>query len=279
MANSSKQATTTAQARALELKALGLGTSATAAQIIAAIQKKYGAAAGQVTIDNRTGLPYTQATARAAGSNQAGPQIIGAGILGGTVGGIVDSLLGGIGTAGAETAAADATTGAAEAGTAGGGAAGAAGIGAGGLAAATAAAITSPLDFLKLIAWIFHPQNILRAVEFVVGIILMIFGFHAAMQARGEKIEGFTTSEGALTRSGLGRVATALGSSVRSGNRQRPTSAPHRTRQRALTQRYRREENLQRRQSRERADVSRSKAPRKKSTAKKAATVAARLAK
>jgi hypothetical protein len=180
--------------------------------------------------------------------------------------------LGGAGAAvaGGSAAAGDATI-------AGGGLA-TSGLAGGGLLAATAAAITSPLDFLKFIAWIFHPRNILRAVEFVVGIILMIFGFHAAMQARGERIEGFTTSEGALTRSGLGRVATALGQATRGGGVQRPTSAPHRTRQRALTQRYRREENLQRRGSTQRADVSRSKAPRKKkSAAAKAATVASRL--
>lgn len=119
-----------------------------------------------------------------------------------------------------------------------------------------AAAITSPLDFLKFIAWIFHPRNILRAVEFLVGIALMVFGFNAALQARGEKVEGFSTSEGAITRSGLGRVATELGRAARgnaggsSGRRpQRPRSAPHRTRQRALTQRYRREEDLQRRRA------------------------------
>lgn len=124
------------------------------------------------------------------------------------------------------------------------------------LAGGVAAAITSPLDFLKFIAWIFHPRNILRAVEFLVGIALMIFGFNAALQARGEKIEGFSTSEGAITRSGLGRVATELGRAARgqgggaSGRRpQRPRSAPHKTRQRALAQRYRREEDLQRRRA------------------------------
>lgn len=119
-----------------------------------------------------------------------------------------------------------------------------------------AAAITSPLDFLKFIAWIFHPRNVLRAVEFLVGIALIAFGFNAAKQARGEGIEGFTSSEGVISRSGLGRVATELGRAARgsgggsSGRRpQRPRSAPHRTRQRALTQRYQREEDLQRRRA------------------------------
>lgn len=177
--------------------------------------------------------------------------------------------LGSAGAAVAAGAGADAT--AAGGATVTGGGATTAALG-GGLFAATASAITSPLDFLKFIAWIFHPRNILRAVEFVVGITLMVFGFHAALQGRGEKIEGFSTSEGALTRSGLGRVATELGNATRSGSTpSRPRSAPHRTRQRALSQRYRREEDLQRR---------RAKAPRpKKSTAQKAETVAKRLVK
>ena len=147
------------------------------------------------------------------------------------------------------------------AGPAAGAAAGAAGSGASAVAGSSAvqgaalfsvigAAITSPLDFLKFIAWIFHPRNILRAVEFLIGAVLMIFGFNAALQARGERIEGFASSQGALSRSGLGRVATALGNAARSGSAPaRPRSAPHRTRQRALTQRYTREEDLQRRRA------------------------------
>lgn len=275
---SSKQATTVAQARLLELKALGLGPHANAGQIVTAINKRYGS--NPPVLDNRTGLPYTHATARAAGSGQLGPKIVG-GILGGeAAGGILDSILsgtlfsGGGAAAGAADAAVDTGVGAAPAAAAAGGTgAGAAGVAAGGLFAASSGGITSVLDFLKFIAWIFHPQNILRAVEFIVGVILMIFGFHTALQARGERIEGFSTSEGALSRSGLGRVATALGQSARGGGSpQRPRSAPHRTRQRALSQRYKREEDLQRR---------RAKAPRpkKESKSKKAAVAVAKLAK
>jgi hypothetical protein len=212
MAVSSKQATTVAQARLLELKALGLGSNATAADIVSAINKKYGSTAP--TMDNRTGLPYTQATSRAAGSGQLGPQIVGGALLGGTIGGILDSTAAVAGLGDTAGAAADASGTAA--GAAGGGTAGAAGIGAGALFGVIGAAITSPLDFLKFIAWIFHPRNILRAVEFLIGAVLMVFGFNAALQARGERIEGFSTSQGALSRSGLGRIATALGSSARS---------------------------------------------------------------
>lgn len=111
-------------------------------------------------------------------------------------------------------------------------------------------AISAPLDFLKMVAWIFYPRNILRAVEFLTGIAIMIFGFHAAIQARGESMEGFSTSESPLTRSGLGRVATELGRASRSGQRpSRPSSAPHATRRKALRQRYQREEDLQRRRA------------------------------
>lgn len=92
--------------------------------------------------------------------------------------------------------------------------------------------INSTADFLKLIAWLFHPRNILRGVEFMVGFLLMIFGLHAA-----------------LTRSELGRVATELGRSARGGGRpRRPASAPHVTRRRALAQRYTREERVRERE-------------------------------
>lgn len=118
-----------------------------------------------------------------------------------------------------------------------------------GLLDKTATSINSVVDFLKLISWLFHPRNVLRAVEFLIGAVLMIFGLHAAFQARGERREGFTTSENALTRSELGRVATELGRSARGGGRpRRPASAPHVTRRRALAQRYTREERVRERE-------------------------------
>lgn len=42
--------------------------------------------------------------------------------------------------------------------------------------AALADAINGIVDFLKFIAWIFHPVNLLRAVEFLTGIGLMFYG-------------------------------------------------------------------------------------------------------
>lgn len=87
--------------------------------------------------------------------------------------------------------------------------------------------INSATDFLKLVGWIFHPRNILRAAEFLTGIVLMVFGLWAAIQSRGEKLEGFTSGESPLSRSGLGRVSRALAS--QDGTR----AAPHATRRRA----------------------------------------------
>jgi hypothetical protein len=130
--------------------------------------------------------------------------------------------------------------------------------------------INSTLDFLRFIAWIFYPRNILRAAEFLTGIILIIFGVHTAVQARGERLEGFTTSESALSRSGLGRVSRALASQqqerrdVEDANRSGPPAtppskkekkstprpshaAPHRIRRDAKRLRYQREHRLARR--------------------------------
>ena len=45
-------------------------------------------------------------------------------------------------------------------------------------------AIGSVVDFLKWIAWLFHPANILRAVEFIVGILMMAWGLKMMTQPR-----------------------------------------------------------------------------------------------
>lgn len=112
-------------------------------------------------------------------------------------------------------------------------------------------AIGSVTDFFKLIGWIFHPQNILRAVEFLTGGVMIVFGLWSAIQARGEKLEGFTTSESAISRSGLGRVARDLAANTKGGRGggggRRVQSAPHTTRRDALRVRYQREQNIARR--------------------------------
>lgn len=71
---------------------------------------------------------------------------------------------------------------------------------AGGLYGEVAGGISDVAGFLKFVAWIFHPRNLLRAAEFVTGLILMGFGLQASMQA-------FRESRGSgRQRSGLGRV-------------------------------------------------------------------------
>lgn len=51
-----------------------------------------------------------------------------------------------------------------------------------GIPGGIASAITSAGDFLSFISWIFHPVNLLRAVEFVTGIAMMAFGVHTLMR-------------------------------------------------------------------------------------------------
>jgi hypothetical protein len=108
--------------------------------------------------------------------------------------------------------------------------------------------ITDTTSFLQAIAWLFTRKNMLRIVEFIIGTVLVGFGFWAALQARGERGEGFTTGESALSRSGLGRVSRALAMNTRGGGRARVESAPHRTRRTALKQRYTREQRVRQRE-------------------------------
>lgn len=112
-------------------------------------------------------------------------------------------------------------------------------------------------DFFKAILWILNPVNILRMVEFLVGLGIMMFGIQAAIQQRGESSEGYQTSESAISRSGLGRVSRELASTVKKASpegrvqsaakRLKPASAPHKTRRTALRVRYEREQQVSQR--------------------------------
>lgn len=134
--------------------------------------------------------------------------------------------------------------------------------------------INGTTDFLKLLAWIINPVNILRMVELLIGLAFMGFGFQAMLQAYGEGKEGFVTSENSLSRSGLGRVSRELASAAmtavpeakaaktagakagkakagkassdapRRRKMARPAAAPHRTRRQALRLRYEREKQV-----------------------------------
>lgn len=63
--------------------------------------------------------------------------------------------------------------------------AGAQATGGGGVITAISGAINSTTDFLKLIAWLFDPHHILRAVEFVAGIVLTSWGLYILTRGMG----------------------------------------------------------------------------------------------
>lgn len=81
-----------------------------------------------------------------------------------------------------------------------------------------AKAIKDVGDFLRWISWIFHPRNVLRAVEFLTGASLMILGIVTAIQvhkdAKGETAVGRAQSR---TRRAAGNViaATPAGRTIR----------------------------------------------------------------
>lgn len=121
--------------------------------------------------------------------------------------------------------------------------------------------INGIVDFLKLLAWIINPVNILRMVEFLLGVGIMAFGIQAAIQGHGESAEGFDTGEAAISRSGLGRVSRELAAGTKrkrntgsSGGVKslKPAPAPHRVRRTALRVRYEREQNVASRRTSER---------------------------
>jgi hypothetical protein len=100
-------------------------------------------------------------------------------------------------------------------------------------------------SFLKFLGWLINPANILRMVEFLVGLALMAFGIQAAVQGRGESREGYETGEAAISRSGLGRVSRELAAATVTHKRPaKPATAPHKVRRTALRVRYEREQKV-----------------------------------
>jgi hypothetical protein len=182
-------ALTTDQVRTLELTALGLPPSATADQI----NRRLRRVTPGTVIDNRTGLPYTHATAVDAGSNQAIGQIVGGAGLGLTLGGILGGIARIFGTGAAASGEAAAGAGEAGAGAAGAGEAATAGAGAGAAGVGVAsnvfkvAKFAAVTDFLGYIAWMVNPHTLLRAVEFTAGTLLGGWGIYilTSRSARG----------------------------------------------------------------------------------------------
>jgi len=144
----------------------------------------------QTEILQKLGIPTTQQSINRIRGNgryqqyintQAGLHGLPAPFAPSTADAIIQDLLPIAGLAGGTAlgSAADAGVGGAVAGDA---ASGAAGTGAGGIAGRAlalgglASLITSPLDFLKMIAWFFHPHNILRIVEGTIGLLFIWTG-------------------------------------------------------------------------------------------------------
>lgn len=174
-------ALTTAQIRTLELAALGLPPNANAAQI----NTRLRTVTPGTTIDNRTGLPYTRATANDAGaSGDVLAHVLGGGALTVVLGGIAA----GLSRLGVAVSTGEAATGSTAAATGGEAAATATGTGASaatGAAGATtasnifsAAKFASVAEFLTYVAWILNPHTLLRAVEFVVGLFIGGWGIY-----------------------------------------------------------------------------------------------------
>lgn len=117
-------------------------------------------------------------------------------------------------------------------------------------------AINSALDFLKFIAWIFHPVNILRGVEFLTGMALMFYGAQAHYQAyREEARGGYRGSRSAVQRSGIGRTATRVAEATPAGRTVRAVRGRRAGARSARRQQYYREYDRSYRSSRRRQET------------------------
>jgi hypothetical protein len=65
-------------------------------------------------------------------------------------------------------------------------------------------AVNGTADFLKWIAWIFHPRNVLRMVEFLIGFTLMGFGIVTAIQVNQGAEDTALGKAGRNTKRGVG---------------------------------------------------------------------------
>jgi hypothetical protein len=73
-----------------------------------------------------------------------------------------------------------------------------------------ASSITDVGTFLSWIAWIFHPRNILRAVEFLTGIAVMFYGLHSVLVQQ----YGAANPAAEATRRGAGVAGDVIGGTV-----------------------------------------------------------------
>lgn len=185
-----------------ELANLGLKPGANANQINSALRSHFPGGIATSSIDTRTGLPYTQATAKDAGSGNLVGLILGGGLLGYTVGTVVGGALaiaggaestvaGGLTAADVNAATDPAVVGGTDA-AAGAGAAGTAEAGAAGAAATTlntalkaAGAGATAIVLADIWGKITNPSNWLRALEVLGAVVAIYLGVRSLTGAPG----------------------------------------------------------------------------------------------
>lgn len=167
-----------------ELAALGLQPGANATAVNSALRAKYPQGLGVISIDPRTGLPYTKTTASDAGSGNLAGQIVGGAFLAET-GAFLASGFTAAGAAATEgTSAAEGASATESAG---------AGAGAASTASSLASKATSIFKYSSLLAALADPQFAVRLIEIVGGLVLIFMGLRA-LTGNGQTISVQTAS-------------------------------------------------------------------------------------
>lgn len=79
--------------------------------------------------------------------------------------------------------------------------------------------IGSSLDFLKWIAWIFHPLNLLRGVEFLTGLALMFYGLNTLMHGMRRSSATHRTTVTGMFRSLFNKTPVGRATQIRRARR------------------------------------------------------------
>ena len=100
---------------------------------------------------------------------------------------------------------------------------------------AASGAVNTAEDFFKLLGWIFNPRNILRFVEFMVGIVTMILGVVTMFQIYRGGTTPFGRAGEAVSMTPVGRAARTV-SGARQGRAQARRETRGQERSRAYSQ-------------------------------------------
>jgi len=79
--------------------------------------------------------------------------------------------------------------------------------------------IGSILDFLKFIGWLFHPLNLLRAVEFLTGLAFVFYGINVLMHGMRRSAATHRTTVGGTIRSLFHKTPVGRAAQVRRARR------------------------------------------------------------